>query len=116
MNPLRRSSPSEGRSIRATYSAMIGAGGRRIGRRIGAIIGITMALFGVVGVLFVLSQTSRTQEETENRLARIVADTIAVSFMTFDPRSGQHPIGDITAELAEREDLKNLEVFDDRGR
>jgi diguanylate cyclase (GGDEF)-like protein len=87
-----------------------------ISRRIGAIIGITMAAFGLGGLILVLAETSRKQEEIETRLARILAETISVSFQSFDPRLGQHPVSDITLELAEREEIESLDVFDDHGR
>lgn len=89
---------------------------RRIGRRIGAIIGATMAAFGLGGLILVLTETSRKQEETETRLARTLAETISASFQSFDARLGQHPIDDIAVKLAEREEIEELDVFDDRGR
>lgn len=89
---------------------------RRIGRRIGAIIGLTMAAFGFGGLLLVLTESSRKQEEIELRLARVLAETVRASFQSFDPRLGQHPVSDITLELAGREEIETLEIFDDRGR
>src|SRR5262245_40665170 len=75
-----------------------------------------MATFGIGGLFLVLAETSRKQEETEARLARVLAETISASFQSFDPRLGQHPINDITVKLAEREEIQSLDVFDDHGR
>lgn len=99
-----------------TLSSMLGSLQRRIGRRIALIVGLAMGVFGVGGLLLVLSETSRTQVGTEKQLAMTLARTIGASFQTFDPRLGQHPVGDIAAELSEREEIHALEVFDDRGR
>src|SRR5688572_12070283 len=75
-----------------------------------------MAAVGFGGLLLILTETSRKQEETETRLARVLAETINISFQSFDPRLGQHPISDITAELSKQEEIQTLEVFDNRGR
>src|SRR5262249_44608784 len=35
---------------------------------------------------------------------------------SYDPRLGRHPIGEMVADLASREDLRELDVFDHEGR
>ena len=36
--------------------------------------------------------------------------------MSFDTRTGQHPVGDISAELAQYPEIDSLDVFDRHGR
>lgn len=89
---------------------------RRIGRRITLVVGLAMVSFAIIGLLVILEETSRTQARTEKRLAYTLAQAVAVSFQTFDPRLGQHPIDDIAAELSQQESIETLLVFDDAGR
>jgi diguanylate cyclase (GGDEF)-like protein len=89
---------------------------RRIGRRITVIVGTAMGALAIFGLLLLLAETSVTQNRTEKRLAYTLAQTIAASFQSFDPRLGQHPIGDITAELSQQEYIQTLQVFDEHGR
>jgi diguanylate cyclase (GGDEF)-like protein len=89
---------------------------RSIGRRIGAIVGIATAIFGIGGLLLVLQQTFRTQETITRRLLQTLAHSVATSFKSFDTRTGQHPVGDISAELTERPEIEGLDVFDRHGR
>jgi diguanylate cyclase (GGDEF)-like protein len=89
---------------------------RRIGRRIGAIVGSAMAIFGIGGLLLLLDQTFRAQEHITRRLLGSLAESVATSFRSFDARTGQHPIGDISAELADYPEIEVLDVFDRHGR
>lgn len=89
---------------------------RRISRRIAAIVGLAMAGFGLGGLLLVLDQTSRTQETITKRLLGSLAQSVGTSFKSFDARSGQHPIGDISAELSSYPEIRALDVFDRHGR
>jgi diguanylate cyclase (GGDEF)-like protein len=89
---------------------------RNIGRRIGAIVSLATAVFGIGGLLLVLNQTFRTQETISKRLLQTLAHAVATSFKSFDMRTGQHPVGDISAELAQYPEIESLDVFDRHGR
>jgi diguanylate cyclase (GGDEF)-like protein len=89
---------------------------RSIGRRIGAIVGAATAVFGIGGLLLVLTQTFQTQETISKRLLQTLAQAVATSFKSFDTRMGQHPVGDISAELAQYPEIEALDVFDRHGR
>jgi diguanylate cyclase (GGDEF)-like protein len=89
---------------------------RSVGRRIGAIVGAATAVFGIGGLLLVLAQTFRTQETISKRLLGTLAQAVGTSFKSFDTRMGQHPIGDISAELAQYAEIETLDVFDRHGR
>ncbi len=89
---------------------------RSVGRRIGAIVGLALAVFGIGGLYLVLNQTFRTQETITKRLLSTLAQAVGTSFKSFDTRTGQHPVGDISADLAQFPEIEVLDVFDRHGR
>lgn len=89
---------------------------RRIGRRIGAIVGLTVAAFGLGGLFLVVQQTNQTQEAISQRHLDTLAHTIDASFAMFDPRTGRHPIEEIAAQLGAAPHVEGVDVFDRYGR
>lgn len=89
---------------------------RRIGRRVGATVGVVGTVFGLAGTFLVLSQTYRTQETISIRHLETLAHTVDASFAVFDARTGQHPIAEITAQLGNARYVERVDVLDHHGR
>jgi diguanylate cyclase (GGDEF)-like protein len=85
----------------------------RIGRRLGAIVGLAMAALAVGGVSLLLDQQRRLQDQSVSEVMRTMAVGVAASFHSYDSRLGRHPISDLAADLGA---LIDLEVFDHEGR
>ncbi len=89
---------------------------RRLGRRIGATVGVVGAAFGLAGAFLVLSQTYRTQEAISVRHLETLAQAVEASFVVFDARTGQHPIQEIAAQLGNAKRVERVDVLDRHGR
>ena len=78
-------------------------------------VGIAMLVLGLVGLPILFDAVDSSHEETAEQLLGTVAESVSASYNAFDPKHGQHPIGEIALQLAAREELAMLDVFDHRG-